>query len=249
MTCNDETSRWSFWIDRGGTFTDVVARNPDGKIVIEKLLSEDPSRYDDAAVAAIRRLTGVAKGPLPSADIRIGTTIATNALLERKGDPVLLAITRGFGDALVIGTQDRPDIFARKIVRSPPLYAEVIEIVERVTYEGDVKLPLDEAAAYEAFAAAYARGVRSIAIVLIHGYRHPAHEATLTAIARDIGFTQISASHDVGAMIKLIGRGDTSVADAYLSPVLRRYVSGLESAFGRRADAAIHAVERRSRFG
>jgi 5-oxoprolinase (ATP-hydrolysing) len=232
MSCNYDTGRWSFWIDRGGTFTDVVARNPRGQIFIDKLLSEDPGRYDDAAVAAIRRLTGITKGPLPPADIRIGTTIATNALLERKGDPVLLAITRGFGDALIIGTQDRPDIFARKIVRAPPLYAEVIEIGERVTYEGDAIVPLDEAAAREAFTAAYARGIRAVAIILVHGYRHPANEAILKAIARDIGFTQISASHDVGALIKLIGRGDTSVADAYLSPVLRRYVSRLESALG-----------------
>lgn len=232
MACELDTGRWSFWIDRGGTFTDVVARTPGGQFVIDKLLSEDPGRYDDAAVAAIRRLTGIAEGPLLPADIRIGTTIATNALLERKGDPVLLAITRGFGDALVIGTQDRPEIFARNIVRAPPLYAEVIEIDERVAYEGEVIVPLDKVAARDAFAAAHARGVRAIAIVLVHGYRHPAHEIALTTIAREIGFAQISVSHEVGALIKLIGRGDTTVADAYLSPGLRRYVSGLEDALG-----------------
>jgi 5-oxoprolinase (ATP-hydrolysing) len=221
--------RWHFWVDRGGTFTDVVARNPAGEMVTAKLLSEDPERYDDAAVAAIRQLTGVAQGPLPPCDIRIGTTIATNALLERKGEPVLLAITRGFGDALVIGTQDRPDIFARQIVRPPPLYAEVVEIDERVTHEGEILHPLDLDAARTAFADAYARGLRSVAIVLLHGYRHIAHEKALAALARQIGFTQVSVGHEVGALIKLIGRGDTSVVDAYLSPVLRRYVEGLET--------------------
>src|SRR5688572_27891551 len=138
-----DQARWHFWVDRGGTFTDVVARTPGGEMVTAKLLSEDPGRYDDAAVAAIRQLTGVAEGPLPLADIRIGTTIATNALLERKGEPVLLAITRGFGDALTIGTQDRPDIFARRIERPPPLHARVLEIDERVTHQGEVLRPLD----------------------------------------------------------------------------------------------------------
>lgn len=222
--------RWHFWVDRGGTFTDVVARNPAGEMVTAKLLSEDPERYDDAAVAAIRHLTGCAEGPLPPADIRIGTTIATNALLERKGEPVLLAITRGFGDALAIGTQDRPDIFARRIVRPAPLYAEVAEIDERVTHEGEVLRPLDLDAARAAFADAYRRGLRAVAIVLLHGYRHPAHEAALGKLAREIGFTQVSVSHEVGALIKLVGRGDTSVVDAYLSPVLHRYVQGLETA-------------------
>ena len=222
--------RWHFWVDRGGTFTDVVARTPAGEMVTAKLLSEDPERYDDAAVAAIRMLTGVPEGPLPPADIRIGTTIATNALLERKGEPVLLAITRGFGDALAIGTQDRPDIFARRIVRAAPLYAEVIEIDERVTFEGEVLLPLDVEAARAAFQAAYDKGLRAVAIVLLHGYRHTAHETALAGLARGIGFTQISVSHEVGALIKLVGRGDTSVVDAYLSPVLRRYVEGLETA-------------------
>ncbi len=223
---------WHFWVDRGGTFTDVVARTPDGEMVTAKLLSEDPERYDDAAVAAIRMLTECPSGPLPPAEIRIGTTIATNALLERKGEPVLLAITRGFADALVIGTQDRPDIFARHIVRPPPLHAEVVEIDERVTHEGDVLRPLDLDAARAAFAQAHARGLRSMAIVLLHGYRHAAHEAALAGLAREVGFTQVSVSHEVGALIKLVGRGDTSVVDAYLSPVLRRYVEGLEAALG-----------------
>ena len=222
--------RWSFWIDRGGTFTDVIARTPTGEMRVAKLLSVDPGRYDDAAVAAIRDLTATPSGPLPPLDVRLGTTIATNALLERMGEPVLLAITRGFGDALVIGTQDRPDIFARHIVRPPPLYSEVVEIDERMTHEGDILTPLDLSAAKTALAAAYARGLRAIAIILMHGYQHAAHEAALADLAAEIGFTQISVSHRVGALAKLVGRGDTSVVDAYLSPVLRRYVEGLEAA-------------------
>jgi 5-oxoprolinase (ATP-hydrolysing) len=225
-------ARWQFWVDRGGTFTDVVAITPEGAMVTAKLLSEDPGRYDDAAVAAIRQLTGVAEGPLPPAEIRIGTTIATNALLERKGEPVLLAITRGFGDALAIGTQDRPDIFARHIVKPAPLYAGVVEIDERVTHEGEVLRPLDLEAARRDLQAAFDRGLRAIAIVLLHGYRHTAHEVALAALALEIGFTQVSVSHEVSALIKLVGRGDTSVVDAYLSPVLRRYVEGLEAALG-----------------
>ena len=223
---------WQFWIDRGGTFTDVVARRPDGAVVTAKLPSEDPTRREDAAVAAIRLLTGCGAGALPLADVRIGTTIATNALLERKGEPVLLAITRGFGDALTIGTQERPDIFARHIVRPAPLHAAVIEIDERVAADGMVLRPLDLEAARAAFAEAFARGLRATAIVLMHGYRHTAHERTLADMARAIGFTQVSVSHEVGALIKLVGRGDTSVVDAYLSPVLRRYVEGLSAALG-----------------
>ncbi len=224
--------RWNFWIDRGGTFTDVIAQTPSGEMRIAKLLSVDPERYDDAAVAAIRDLTATPSGPLPALELRLGTTIATNALLERTGEPVLLAITRGFGDGLVIGTQDRPDIFARHIVRPPPLFADVVEIDERVTHEGDVLAPLDLSSARTALAAAHARGLRAIAIVLMHGYRHTAHEAALADLAQEIGFTQISVSHRVGALAKLVGRGDTSVVDAYLSPVLRRYVEGLEAALG-----------------
>ena len=223
---------WQFWIDRGGTFTDLVARSPDGVIHTAKLLSEDPGRYDDAAVEGIRRLTGIHSEPLPPLSVRIGTTVATNALLERKGEPVLLAITRGFGDALAIGYQERPDIFARRIERPPPLYAEVVEIDERVTAEGQVLVPLDEAGARDGLTAAFDHGLRAIAIVLLHGYRYSAHEATLAAIAREIGFTQISVSHEVGPLIKLVGRGDTTVADAYLSPVIGRYVRDFSAALG-----------------
>ncbi len=223
---------WQFWIDRGGTFTDVVARDPQGRTTTAKLLSEDPTHYDDAAVAAIRRLTGVAAGPLPAADIRIGTTIATNALLERGGAACLLAITRGFGDALQIGTQDRPDIFARAIHLPPPLYARVAEIDERVTAEGAVLTRLDRTGARAALQTAYDEGLRAVAIVLMHGYRHPDHENLLADIAADIGYTQISVSHRTSALIRLVARGDTTVVDAYLSPVLRAYVDRFEGALG-----------------
>lgn len=224
--------RWQFWADRGGTFTDVVAQAPDGTLHTAKLLSEDPGRYDDAAVAAIHRLTGAGDGPLPPFDLRIGTTIATNALLERRGEPVLLAITRGFGDALTIGTQDRPDIFARAIKRPAPLHADVIEIDERIGHDGTLVRPLDREAARAALTDAHGKGLRAVAIVLMHGYRHTAHELELAAIAREVGFEEIVVSHRAGALIKLIGRGDTTVVDAYLSPVLRRYVDGLTQALG-----------------
>jgi 5-oxoprolinase (ATP-hydrolysing) len=223
---------WQFWIDRGGTFTDVVARDPEGTIRTAKLLSDNPERYADAAVEGIRRLIGAREGPLPPIDVRIGTTVATNALLERKGEPTCLAITRGFGDALRIGYQERPDIFARRIVLPDPLYADVVEIDERVTAEGEVLVPLDETAARAALLAAFDRGLRAVAIVLMHGYRHSAHEARLAELARAIGFTQISVSHDVAPVIKLIGRGDTTVADAFLSPVIRAYVARFTAALG-----------------
>ncbi len=223
---------WHFWIDRGGTFTDVVARDPAGHIVTAKLLSEDPERYDDAAVAAIRRLTGCLTGLLPPLEVRIGTTVATNALLERKGEPTLLAITHGFGDALTIGHQERPELFARAIRRAPPVHDRTVEIEERVSAEGEILRPLDLEAARTAFRQAYEDGYRAIAIVLMHGYRYPAHEAALAELARDIGFEQVSASHAVAPLIKLIARGDTSVVDAYLSPVLKRYVDGVRRALG-----------------
>jgi 5-oxoprolinase (ATP-hydrolysing) len=216
--------QWQIWIDRGGTFTDVVARSPEGMVVTTKYLSEDPTRPGDAAVNAIRDLTGAGTGTLPPLAIRMGSTVATNALLERKGEPVLLAITRGFGDALTIGYQDRPDLFARRLDRIPPPHAKVAEIAERVGPDGEVLLALDEAAARTALKAARNHGLTSIAIVLMHGYRYPAHEQRLAEIAREVGFTQISTSHDVSALIKLIGRGDTTLADAYLSPVLHHYV-------------------------
>ena len=224
-------SNWSFSIDRGGTFTDIVARAPDGRLHVAKLLSDDPGRYDDAAVAGIRMLIA-AHGDAPIDAVKMGTTVATNALLERKGEPVLLAITRGFGDALRIGYQARPEIFARRIVLPEALYGDVLEIDERVTAQGEVLRPLDLAAAEAGLRAAYAQGYRAIAIVLMHGWRWTGHEAALAGLARGIGFTQISASHRVGPLIKLVGRGDTSVVDAYLSPVLRQYVDRVVAALG-----------------
>ncbi len=219
-------------IDRGGTFTDIVAERADGSVEVLKLLSVDPERYRDAAVEAVRRLTGIAAGALPELDVRIGTTIATNALLERAGEPTLLAITRGFGDALTIGYQDRPDIFAREIRRPAPLATQVMEIDERVGADGAVVRALDLAAAEAGLRAAYEAGLRSVAIVLMHGWKFPAHEVALADLAERIGFAQISVSHRVAPLIRLIARGDTTVADAYLSPVLRRYVEGVEAELG-----------------
>ncbi|MCA0209594.1 MAG: hydantoinase B/oxoprolinase family protein [Proteobacteria bacterium] len=227
---------WQIWIDRGGTFTDVVARSPDGTVVTTKYLSEDPARPGDAAVNAIRDLTGTGAGALPPLAIRMGSTVATNALLERKGQPTLLAITRGFGDALTIGYQDRPDLFARRLDRIAPPHAGVAEIVERVGPDGDILTPLDEAAARATLQAARDDGLTSIAIVLMHGYRYPAHEQRVAEIARGLGFTQISTSHDVSALIKLIGRGDTTLADAYLSPVLHHYVRQFVAQLGANVD-------------
>ncbi|HRE36453.1 MAG TPA: hydantoinase/oxoprolinase N-terminal domain-containing protein, partial [Sphingopyxis terrae] len=212
--------RWHIWIDRGGTFTDVVARSPAGAVVTSKYLSEDPARPGDAAVGAIRDLTGAGTGALPPLAVRMGSTVATNALLERKGAPTLLAITRGFGDALTIGYQDRPDLFARRLDRTPPPHAQVAEIAERVGPDGELLIPLDEDAARAALQKARADGIDSIAIILMHGYRYPAHERRLAEIAAELGFAQISVSHEVSALIKLVGRGDTTLADAYLSPVL-----------------------------
>lgn len=223
---------WQFWVDRGGTFTDVIARAPDGAVTTVKLLSENPGQYDDAAIAAIRQVTGVAEGPLPPLELRIGTTVATNALLEHKGEPTCLAITRGFGDALRVGYQERPELFVRNIELPAPLYADVVEIVERVDADGHVLAMLDAGKARADLQAAFDRGFRSIAIVLMHGYRYPAHEEELAQIAAAIGFTQISVSHRVAPLIKLVGRGDTTLVDAYLSPVLRRYVEGLQGSAG-----------------
>jgi 5-oxoprolinase (ATP-hydrolysing) len=213
---------WTFAIDRGGTFTDVVARASDGRIRIEKLLSDSPDQYEDAALEAIRRVLAEESGTV--ADVRMGTTVATNALLERKGDRVALAITRGFGDALRIGYQARPDIFARHIVLPSMLYERVVEIDERVGVDGDVLVPLDESHARLALQSIRESGIDALAIVLMHGWKATKHEARLGEIAREFGFTHISVSHEVAPLIKLIGRGDTTVVDAYLSPVLRRYV-------------------------
>ncbi|MHB8283829.1 MAG: hydantoinase/oxoprolinase family protein, partial [Caulobacteraceae bacterium] len=226
---------WAFWIDRGGTFTDIVARRPDGRLTTAKLLSEDPGRYADAAVAGIRRLMGVPTGPLPADQIdavKMGTTVATNALLERRGEPTVLAITEGHADALRIGYQNRPRLFDRDIVLPEPLYAHVVEIAERMTAEGEVMRPLDLDQAREDLTAAYDQGFRAVAIALMHGYRFTAHELAVAELARGMGFTQVSASHEVSPLSKLIARGDTTVADAYLSPVLRRYVDQVAGELG-----------------
>ena len=217
------SSGWSFAIDRGGTFTDVVARSPDGAVIVEKLLSENPTRYADAALEAIRRVLDKHGGAVAS--VRMGTTVATNALLERKGDRVALAITRGFGDALRIGYQARPEIFARRIVLPDQAYERVVEIDERIGADGEVVRPVDEDHARAELKAIRADGIDSLAIVLMHGWKHSRHEARLGEIAAELGFLQISVSHEVAPLIKLVGRGDTTVVDAYLSPVLGRYVS------------------------
>ncbi len=233
----EEASReWQFWIDRGGTFTDVVARRPDGSLVTTKLLSENPEQYRDAAIEGIRRVLGLAAGaPIPSGAIgavKMGTTVATNALLERKGDRTLLAISRGHSDALRIGYQNRPKLFDRRIVLPELLYEQVVEIDERIDARGQVLRPLDEAGARAALAAAFAAGIRAVAIVFLHGYRYPDHERRVARIAADLGFTQVSASHEVSPLMKLVSRGDTTVVDAYLSPILRRYVDAVARELG-----------------
>ena len=219
---------WQFWIDRGGTFTDIVARKPDGQLVTHKLLSEHPEQYRDAAVAGIRHLLGVASGdPVPTElvdAVKMGTTVATNALLERKGEPTALAITRGFRDGLRIAYQNRPRLFDRHIVLPELLYSSVTEIDERMGAHGEVVTPLDEAAVRRALQEVFDSGLRSLAIVFMHGYRYTEHEAATARIARAIGFSQVSVSHEVSPMMKLVARGDTTVVDAYLSPILRRYV-------------------------
>jgi 5-oxoprolinase (ATP-hydrolysing) len=228
--------RWEFWIDRGGTFTDVVARRPDGTLAVHKLLSENPGRYDDPAVAGIRHLLSIPPGdPVPAERIgvvRLGTTVATNALLERTGEPTVLVITAGFADALRIAYQDRPAIFARQISRPEMVYARVIEAAERVGAHGEVIAPLDTDRVARDLRAAYAEGFRSVAVVCMHGYRYPAHEARIGEIARAIGFTQVSESHATSPLMKLVSRGDTTVVDAYLSPIIARYVDRVASELG-----------------
>ena len=221
--------RWEFWIDRGGTFTDVIGRRPDGRLVAHKLLSENPEAYRDAAVAGIRHLLGLGPGePIPAdrlGAVKMGTTVATNALLERKGERTLLVITRGFRDALRIGYQARPKIFARHIVKPDMLYERVVEVDERVRADGTVERELDLDAARSALVQARHDGIDAVAVVFMHAYRHSDHERRVAALARDLGFPQVSASHEVSPLIKLVGRGDTTVVDSYLSPILRRYVA------------------------
>ena len=223
-----DNSRWHFWIDRGGTFTDIVARKPGGAIVTHKLLSEDPARYRDSALAGIRDLLGIefdAAIPAASiAEVRMGTTVATNALLERKGEPVALFITRGFGDALRIAWQKRPRIFARHIILPEHLYDAVYEVDERIGAQGQIIREPDIISLQRDFDHARSQGYKAIAIVFMHGYRYPQHEQLAARLACDCGFTQISVSHAVSPLVKLVARGDTTVVDAYLTPVLHRYV-------------------------
>lgn len=223
------SAKWQFWIDRGGTFTDIVARHPDGHLLTHKLLSENPARYRDAAVAGIRALLQITDdAPIPAGlidAVRMGTTVATNALLERAGERTLLVITRGFGDALRIAYQNRPRIFDRHIVLPEQLYERTVEVDERITADGTVLRAPDLAALAEQLRAAHADGIRACAVVCLHSYRNPAHEKAIGALAEQVGFTQISLSGEVSPLPKLVPRGDTAVVDAYLSPVLRRYVA------------------------
>jgi 5-oxoprolinase (ATP-hydrolysing) len=229
-----DSDRWQFWIDRGGTFTDIVACAPDGRIFSSKLLSENPEQYPDATVEGIRRMLGLRLGEPISAEkissVKLGTTVATNALLERKGERTVLVITRGLADVLRIGTQQRPRLFDLKIVLPEPLYERVVEIEGRFSAEGEELEPLNLIAVRAALKQVLADGIRAAAIVCLHGYRYPQHERAVAGLARDLGFAQVSASHETSQLINLVNRGDTTVVNAYLSPVLRRYVDGLREA-------------------
>lgn len=223
-----DAKRWQFWIDRGGTFTDIVARRPDGGITTHKLLSENPEQYKDAAVAGIRHLLGLEPGqpvtPQLVECVKMGTTVATNALLERKGEPTLLVTTKGFRDALRIAYQNRPRLFERHIQLPELLYSSVVEAHERVSAHGKLLQALDERHLAAELRAHHAKGVRSVAIVFLHGYRYTQHEEAAARLAKEAGFTQVSTSHGTSPMMKFVSRGDTTVVDAYLSPILRRYV-------------------------
>ena len=230
------SGKWDFWIDRGGTFTDIIGRDPDGGLHPRKLLSENPGVYEDAALEGIRDLLGLASdAPIVSdrvGTVRMGTTVATNALLERKGDRTLLLITSGFRDALKIAYQARPDIFAKEIILPEQLYERVAEVGERVLADGTLERELDEAGTREALAAAKVDGIDAVAIVFMHSWRYPAHEQRARSLAEEAGFSQISVSHEVSPLVKIVGRGDTTVVDAYLTPILSRYVSRVAGALG-----------------
>ena len=225
MSTPASSSSWDFWIDRGGTFTDVVGRRPDGTLVAHKLLSENPGAYRDAAVQGIRDLLGLRAGEaIPEgriAAVKMGTTVATNALLERKGERTLLVTTKGFRDALKIGYQARPNIFAKQIIKPEMLFERVVEVDERVRADGTVEAAPDLAVVRNELENARGGGFNAVAIVFMHAYRHPAHERQIAKLARDMDFAQVSVSHEVSPLIKLVSRGDTTVVDAYLSPILR----------------------------
>ena len=232
---------WQFWIDRGGTFTDVVAKSPDGRLISHKLLSENPGRYRDAAVQGIRHILGLAPGagipPDTIEHIKMGTTVATNALLERKGERTVFVTTRGFGDALRIGYQDRPRLFDLNIVLPGMLYEQVIEVDERIDAGGHVLVPLDEDSMRAGLQAAFDGGIRAVAVAFMHGYRYRSHEVRAGEICGEIGFTQVSLSHQASPLARLVARGDTTVVDAYLSPILRRYVQQVADELGIRDGA------------
>ena len=227
---------WQFWVDRGGTFTDIVAKSPEGRLVSHKLLSENPGRYEDAAVQGIRDILGLAPGAAIPPDtiehVKMGTTVATNALLERKGERTVFVTTRGLGDALRIGYQNRPRLFDLHIVLPGLLYERVIEVDERVDARGEVLRPVDEDRVRDDLQSAFDTGIRSVAVAFIHGYRYTAHELKVGEICRQVGFTQVSLSHEVSPLVKLVSRGDTTVVDAYLSPILRRYVEQVAGELG-----------------
>ncbi|MCG8493404.1 MAG: hypothetical protein MI743_17415, partial [Sneathiellales bacterium] len=246
-------SGWQFWIDRGGTFTDVVARKPNGTVLTHKLLSENPRQYQDAAIQGIRELLDITdQERLPAEKInavKMGTTVATNALLERQGEPTLLVITRGFADALRIGYQTRPDLFALNIDLPEMLYREALEVDERIGAHGEVVQALDLATVRPGLQRAFDSGLRSVAIIFMHGYRYPEHEQVAAKLAQEIGFTQISVSSQVSPLMKLVSRGDTTVVDAYLSPILRRYVDQVGSALEGMERAGGHLMFMQSNGG
>jgi len=225
---------WDFWVDRGGTFTDVIGKDAQGALTSRKLLSENPGAYRDAAVQGIRDLLGLKDGePIPKGaigEVRMGTTVATNALLERKGDRTLLVTTKGFRDALRIGYQGRPDIFAKAVRKPDELYDGVIEIDERVLADGTIEAAPDPRSVRAALEQARSDGYQAVAIVFMHAYRYADHEKLVAGIAREIGFPQVSVSHETSPLVKLVGRGDTTVVDAYLSPILARYVQQVSDA-------------------
>ncbi len=228
--------QWQFWIDRGGTFTDIVAKDPEGQLHTKKLLSENPEAYKDAALQGIREFLGLTlEQAIPAESfsaIKMGTTVATNALLERQGERTLLMVSEGLGDILEIGHQARPETFALNIKKPTLLYETVVEVKERINHDGDVLKPLDTEHALAALQDAYDQGFRTIAIVLMHAYRFPQHEQTLAQLAKDVGFTQISSSQEVSPLTKIVPRGETTVVDAYLTPILRRYVDRIAEAVG-----------------
>ncbi len=228
--------QWQFWIDRGGTFTDIVALSPEGKIATHKLLSENSEQYPDAVLEGIRRVLGISShDPIPSyllGNVKMGTTIATNALLERKGERIALVITKGFADALRIGYQNRPRLFELNIQLPEMLYETVIEAHERVSASGEILLKLDEAGLDAELRRVFNEGIRAVAIIFLHGYRFHAHERLAASVAKQIGFTQISLSHETSPLMKLVSRGDTTVMDAYLSPILHRYIDSIVKTLG-----------------